>query len=211
MSRIGKKPVFIPTGVIVKIVGNSISVSSPRGELSKEVHPGFTVELKTITAEGENKSEVIINPVRNDVSNKVDRRPSRRRSGGVNPRVAPKRLSALWGLERSLIANMIEGVHKGFEKKLEFEGIGYRANVEGDTLVMQLGFSHPVRLKAPPNIKFLVEKNVITVSGIDKGGVGEAASRIRAQKPPEPYQGKGIRYQGEIIRRKAGKKAVASA
>lgn len=188
MSRIGKKPIPIPTGVIVKITGNSISVNGSRGELHKEIHPGFTVAINISTAEGGNKSEVII-----------------------NPRVASDRLSALWGLERSLVANMIDGVNKGFEKKLEFEGIGYRANVEGDILVMQLGFSHPVRLKAPSNIKFLVEKNVIIVSGIDKGGVGEAASRIRAQKPPEPYKGKGIRYQGEIIRRKVGKKAVTSA
>lgn len=188
MSRIGKKPILIPTGVMVKITGNSISVNGSRGELNKEIHPGFTVEIKTVTEGEKNKSEIVI-----------------------NSHVVSDKFSALWGLERSLVANMVEGVSRGFEKKLEFEGVGYRANVEGDTLVMQLGFSHPVRLKAPSNIKFLVEKNVITVSGIDKGRVGEAASRIRAHKPPEPYQGKGIRYQGEIIRRKAGKKAVASA
>lgn len=188
MSRIGKKSIPIPTGVTVKITGNLISVSGSKGELNKEIHPGFAVEIKTVTEGEKNKSAVVI-----------------------NPRVASEKFSALWGLERSLVANMIEGVSRGFAKKLEFEGIGYRANVEGDILVMQLGFSHPVRLKAPSNIKFLVEKNVITVSGIDKGGVGEMAARIRAHKPPEPYQGKGIRYQGEIIRRKAGKKAVASA
>lgn len=188
MSRIGKKPIAIPTGVTVKVRGNLISVSGAKGELNREIYPGFSIEIKTVTEGEKNKSVVVI-----------------------NPRVAFEKFSALWGLERSLVANMIEGVSRGFTKKLEFEGIGYRVNVEGDVLVMQLGFSHPVRLKAPSNIKFLVEKNVITVAGIDKGKVGEVAARIRAHKPPEPYKGKGIRYQGEIIRRKAGKKAVASA
>ncbi len=121
-----------------------------------------------------------------------------------------KKSPALWGLFRSLIANMVEGVAKGFEKKLEFEGIGYRVVLEGDTLVLQLGFSHPVRFKAPAGIQLFVEKNVIRISGIDKELVGETAACIRALKPPEPYKGKGIRYQGEVIRRKAGKKAVAA-
>ena len=120
-----------------------------------------------------------------------------------------KKTAALWGLFRSLIANMVTGVSSGFEKKLEYEGIGFRANLEGDTLVFSLGFSHPIRFPAPPGISFKVEKNVITVSGIDKGQVGETSARIRNLKPPEPYKGKGIRYQGEVIRRKAGKKAVA--
>ncbi len=188
MSRIGKKPIPIPSGVTVKITTDLISVKGSKGELNKKIHPDFIVEIKTLTEERENKSEVM-----------------------VYPRVASDKFSALWGLERSLIANMIEGVSGGFEKKLEFEGIGYRANVEGDTLVMQLGFSHPVRLKAPSDIKLLVEKNVITVMGIDKEKVGQIASRIRAKKPPEPYKGKGIRYQGEVVLRKAGKKAVTSA
>ena len=120
-----------------------------------------------------------------------------------------KKTAALWGLSRSLVANMISGVSLGFEKKLEFEGIGFRAALEGDTFVFSLGFSHPVRFAAPPGISFKVEKNVITVSGFDKELVGDTAARIRDLKPPEPYKGKGIRYQGEIIRRKAGKKAVA--
>lgn len=118
---------------------------------------------------------------------------------------------ALWGLFRTLLANLVEGVTKGFEKKLEFEGIGFRAALEGNTLVMQLGFSHPVRFEAPDGVKFSVEKNVITVSGIDKELVGNTAAKIRALRLPEPYKGKGIRYQGEVIRRKAGKKAVAVA
>lgn len=121
------------------------------------------------------------------------------------------KMSARWGLWRSLIANMVAGVESGFEKKLEIEGIGYRATREGDTLILQLGFSHPVRFSIPERIAIGVEKNVITVSGIDKQEVGDTAARIRALKKPEPYKGKGIRYQGEIVRRKAGKKAVASA
>ncbi len=129
----------------------------------------------------------------------------------VSPLRVTKRSSALWGLFRSLLANTVEGVIKGFEKKLEFEGIGYKANVEGDSLVMQLGFSHTVRFKAPEGIKFSVEKNVIAISGINKELVGNVAANIRKLKPPEPYKGKGIRYRGEIIKRKSGKKAVASA
>jgi len=129
----------------------------------------------------------------------------------VSPRISSPKTSALWGLTRSLVANMVQGVAEGFEKKLEFEGIGYRAAVEGATLVMQLGFSHPVRFDAPPGIALKVERNVITVSGADKEAVGGAAAAIRAYKKPEPYKGKGIRYQGEIIRRKAGKKGATTA
>lgn len=129
----------------------------------------------------------------------------------ILPKGDTKKTPALWGLFRALIANMVQGVTEGFEKKLEFEGIGYRAVVEGDMLNLQLGFSHPVKFRTPAGIKLSVEKNVIKISGIDKGLVGETAARIRALKPPEPYKGKGIRYQGEVIRRKAGKKAVAAA
>ncbi len=129
----------------------------------------------------------------------------------LSPVRETKKSDALWGLFRSLIANMVEGVTNGFVKKLEFEGIGYRASLEDNSLLMQLGFSHPVRFKAPDGIKLAVEKNTITVSGIDKELVGNVASQIRRLKPPEPYKGKGIRYQGEVIRRKTGKKTVASA
>lgn len=122
-----------------------------------------------------------------------------------------RKSAALWGLFRTLLANLVEGVTKGFEKKLEFEGIGFRAALEGNTLVMQLGFSHPVRFEAPGGVKFSVEKNVITISGINKELVGNTAAKIRSLRLPEPYKGKGIRYQGEVIRRKAGKKAVAAA
>ena len=129
----------------------------------------------------------------------------------VSSRTAGGKSSALWGLWRSLIANMVVGVSEGFEKKLEIEGIGYRAAVDGAALVLQLGFSHPVRFPIPDGLAVKVEKNVITVSGIDKEAVGIASARIRSLKKPEPYKGKGIHYAGEIIRRKAGKKAVASA
>lgn len=129
----------------------------------------------------------------------------------IRPQRETKKSFALWGLSRSLVANMVEGVTGGFEKKLEFEGIGFRVNLEGDTLVWALGFSHPVRFRAPPGINLKTEKNVVTVSGVNKELVGEVAAMIRALKPPEPYKGKGIRYKGEVIRRKAGKKATASA
>ena len=117
---------------------------------------------------------------------------------------------AYWGLSRSLIANMIEGVTKGYEKKLEIEGLGYKVALEGETIVLNVGYSHQVKIVPPAGIKFIVEKNVMTVTGINKNLVGQIAANIRKVKPPEPYKGKGIRYAGEIIKRKAGKKAVAA-
>lgn len=129
----------------------------------------------------------------------------------VSPSEQNKKTSALWGLSRALLFNLVKGVTDGFEKKLEIEGVGYRANLQGDKLVLLLGFSHPVEVAVPTGLKFLVEKNVITISGFDKELVGQTAAKIRAFKKPEPYKGKGIRYQGEVVRRKAGKKAVASA
>ena len=121
-----------------------------------------------------------------------------------------KLAKSLWGLTRALIFNMVNGVVAGYEKKLEIEGVGFKANIEGDQLVLNIGFSHPVKIKTPDGIKFSVEKNVITISGIDKGSVGQIAAKIRDARPPEPYKGKGIRYAGEQIRRKLGKKAVAT-
>lgn len=129
----------------------------------------------------------------------------------VSPGEQNKKISALWGLSRALLFNLIKGVTDGFEKKLEIEGVGYRANLQGDKLVLSLGFSHPVEVAVPTGLKFSVEKNVIIISGFDKELVGQTAAKIRAFKKPEPYKGKGIRYQGEVVRRKAGKKAVASA
>ncbi|KPJ54919.1 50S ribosomal protein L6 [Parcubacteria bacterium DG_72] len=119
-----------------------------------------------------------------------------------------KKTKALWGLTRTLIYNMVEGVVKGHEKKLEIQGVGYRANLEGENLVLLVGFSHPVKIKKPENINFTVEKNIITISGIDKELVGQTAAKIRKVRKPEPYKGKGIRYIGEIVKRKVGKKAV---
>lgn len=121
-----------------------------------------------------------------------------------------KATPALWGLTRALVSNMVEGVTQGFSKRLEIHGVGYRANVEGSDLVLSLGFSHPVKIFPPPGISFSVEKNMITIAGIDKQLVGETAAVIRRKKPPEPYKGKGIRYEGEVVRRKAGKKAATT-
>lgn len=129
----------------------------------------------------------------------------------VSPKIETKRTKAFWGLTRALIANMIKGVTEGYEKKLEIEGLGYRASLEGEDLVLFVGFTHPVKIKCPEGIKFLAEKNVITISGINKELVGEFASKIRKIRPAEPYKGKGIRYQGEVIKRKAGKKVVTTA
>jgi len=122
-----------------------------------------------------------------------------------------KQSAAFWGLIRSLIANMVEGVTNGHQKKLEIQGVGYKVSLSGNKLNMALGFSHPVDFEAPEGIKFEVEKNNITISGIDKALVGQTAANIRKLKKPEPYKGKGIRYQGEVVRRKAGKKAATAA
>lgn len=119
-----------------------------------------------------------------------------------------KRSAALWGLIRALAANMVEGVEKGFSKNLEIQGVGYKASLQGKDLVLNLGFSHPVKFDAVPGVEYKVEKNIISISGISKGLVGQVAADIRALKEPEPYKGKGIRYQGETIKLKAGKKAV---
>ncbi len=180
MSRIGAQPIVVLAGVRIQIADNAITVTGPKGTLSRTLAREIG-----IAAQG----DMLV----------------------LSPRIDSRRTSALWGLTRSLVANMVAGVASGFEKKLEYEGIGYRAAVEGTTLVMQLGFSHPVRFDAPPGIALKVERNVITVSGADREAVGSAAAAIRAYKKPEPYKGKGIRYQGEIVRRKAGKKGATTA
>ncbi|HRY52353.1 MAG TPA: 50S ribosomal protein L6 [Candidatus Portnoybacteria bacterium] len=128
----------------------------------------------------------------------------------VNIAKQTKRSAALWGLSRMLVFNMIEGVKNGFEKKLEIEGVGYKVALKGNDLILNLGFSHPVEFKAVPGVVFKVEKNIISISGIDKEIVGQTAANIRKIRKPEPYKGKGIHYLGEVIRRKAGKKAVKS-
>jgi large subunit ribosomal protein L6 len=121
-----------------------------------------------------------------------------------------KKTNTLWGLNRACLANIIKGVVESYEKKLEIEGLGFRVQLSGDNLLLYVGYSHPVEIKAPPGIKFSVDKNVISVSGIGKGLVGQTAANIRKVKPPEPYKGKGIRYSGEKIRKKMGKKAATA-
>jgi large subunit ribosomal protein L6 len=180
MSRIGKKPISIPTGVEVQISGSKIQVKGPKGTLNMVARPEIGVELKD--------GVISVAPVKQT-----------------------KKSAALWGLTRTLVSNMIEGVSRGFSKKLEIQGIGYKGAVTGANLVLNVGFSHPVNFPAPQGITFLVEKNVITVSGFDKELVGQTAAKIRSIKKPEPYKGKGIRYQGEYVRQKAGKKSVAGA
>ena len=175
MSRIGKKPVPIPKGVTVTIDGQKVTVKGSKGELSRELP-----ESISFAQEGD---EIL-------VKQKNDSRVARQ----------------CYGLTRTLIANMVEGVSNGYEKKLEIQGVGYRASLQGQKLVLSLGYSHPVEFEPPPGITFAVEKNTnLTVTGIDKEVVGNTAARIRAARPPEPYKGKGVRYAGEQIRRKAGK------
>jgi large subunit ribosomal protein L6 len=128
----------------------------------------------------------------------------------VLPQIKNKQTRALWGLTRALIFNMVKGVTEGFEKKLEIEGLGFKAQVVGNDLELFIGFSHSVKIKAPENIKFTVEKNIITVSGPDLEKVSQTAAKIRKVKPAEPYKGKGIKYLGEVIRRKVGKKVVTT-
>lgn len=128
----------------------------------------------------------------------------------VIPQEKSKNSSALWGLLRALIFNMVKGVTEGFEKQLEIEGVGYRASLQGNKLILSLGFSHPIEVVAPAGIELKVDKNVITISGIDKQIVGQIAAKIRAYRKPEPYKGKGIHYVGEVIRRKAGKKVATT-
>ncbi len=180
MSRIGKKPIEIPEGVKIEISDREIKVTGPKGELKQAMHPEIKVEVKD--------NLVLVAP-RAELS---------------------KRGRGLWGLYRALISNMVEGVSKGFEKKLEIEGVGFKANVDGEYLVLNLGFTNPIKIKKIDGVDFLVEKNLITVSGANKERVGHIAALIRIQKKAEPYKGKGIKYQGEKIRRKEGKKVVAS-
>lgn len=180
MSRIGKEPVAIPDGVDVTVAGGVCTVRGPKAELSHPVHPDITVEV----ADG-----LVV------VTRPSDAREHR----------------SLHGLTRSLIANMVEGVTKGYERSLEIVGVGYRAAARGsDGITLQVGYSHPVEIDAPDGITFAVPSaNRITISGADKQQVGQVAANIRAVRRPEPYKGKGIRYAGEQIRRKAGKAAGA--
>ena len=176
MSRIGRMPVSLPEGVQVRQAGNLVTIAGLRGELAREFHPNMVIRV-------------------NDGALTVTRPDDSREN------------RALHGLTRALLANMVEGVTQGFRKRLEIQGVGYRAVPEGEAVVLQLGFSHPIRVSPPSGIKLTVERGgrAITVEGNDKELVGEAAARIRALRKPEPYKGKGIRYAGEVVRRKAGK------
>jgi large subunit ribosomal protein L6 len=177
MSRIGKTPIEIPAGVSVSLDPGRVIVNGPLGELNQQV----PLRMKLEQADG----EIVVS------------RPTERGDD-----------RALHGLTRSLIANMVEGVTKGFEKRLEIQGIGYRAALRGQALELSVGFSHPVVVEQPAGITFEVPTPTeILVKGIDKQQVGQTAAEVRAVRPPEPYKGKGIRYEGEYVRRKVGKRA----
>jgi large subunit ribosomal protein L6 len=176
MSRIGKKAVAIPSGVTVALEGQTVTVKGPKGQLSWTVAEEIEV----------------------------------RQEGGeltLSKREDTQRAQAMWGLSRTLVNNMVVGVTQGYEETLELVGVGYRAQMKGQALSMQLGFSHDVDIKPPAGITFATPKQTeIKISGIDKQVVGETAARIRRIRPPEPYKGKGVRYAGEKVRRKEGKK-----
>ena len=179
MSRIGKKPIVIPAGVTVTVDNNTVNVKGGKGELTRTFS-----DLVEIKEEG---AEIIVSRVDETTAS-----------------------NAQQGLTRTLIHNMVTGVSEGFEKKLELTGVGYRAALKGKDLDLSLGYSHPVIFPAPENISFVVPDNThITVQGISKEQVGQVAAEIRMKRPPEPYKGKGILYQGERVRRKAGKTGKA--
>lgn len=175
MSRKGKLPIPLPKGVEVTITESEVSVKGPKGTLQQKLVPGINVKIEN--------DHVVVSKASDDLD--VDH---------------------FHGLYRTLINNMIEGTTTGFDKKLEMIGVGYRAAVQGDLLDLQLGFSHPTKLPIPEGITVKVDKNtLITISGFDKHLVGQFAASIRKKRPPEPYKGKGIRYSGEYVRKKAGK------
>jgi large subunit ribosomal protein L6 len=175
MSRIGKKPIPIPDKVTVTIDGRTVTVKGSKGELKRTLPEGVTL--------AQEDGNIVVTRINES-------------------RMARER----HGLCRTLVANMVEGVSKGYERKLEIQGVGYRAAVQGPNLNLNMGYSHPVLIEPPAGIAFVVEGNTnVTVSGIDKELVGNTAAKVRAVRPPEPYKGKGIRYQGEKVRRKVGK------
>jgi large subunit ribosomal protein L6 len=180
MSRVGKKPLAIPSGVDVNLDGDVLKVKGPKGELTLKIHPRVSVNIEN--------SELTVQ-VKDEESVKD---------------------KALWGLFRRLIGNLVTGVTEGFEKKLEVNGVGYKVAMQGKDLKLDVGFSHEVIYPVPEGINIAVEKNLITVSGIDKQQVGEVAAGIRRIRKPEPYKGKGIKYVDEVIRRKAGKAAKSA-
>jgi len=184
MSRIGKQIISIPEKVTVKLQGQKIDVSGPKGNLSK-VLPSL-VSCEIVKSEDTQKSILV----------KVDSESSSKR----------KLPQSLYGLSRTIVANMVLGVSEGFSKKLQISGVGYRAQLDGKDLVLNMGYSNPVRMITPPSLSINLESpTIIIVSGLEKDAVGEFAAKVRSVRSPEPYKGKGIAYQGEVIRRKAGK------
>jgi len=176
MSRIGKKAIDLPSGVTLTVEGQTVTVKGPKGQLS------WTVADEIVLAQ----EGAALN---------------------LTPRDDSKRAASMWGLSRSLVNNMVVGVTTGYEQTLELVGVGYRAAMKGSALSMQLGFSHDVDIPAPDGVTFAVPKQTeVKISGIDKQLVGETAAKIRRIRPPEPYKGKGVRYAGEKVRRKEGKK-----
>ncbi|MGC8976059.1 MAG: 50S ribosomal protein L6 [Candidatus Ratteibacteria bacterium] len=187
MARLGKKPIQIPDKVNVKVENNFVTVEGPKGKLTQEIFPNLSVFVE------DNKIYV---------KNNVD--PKKKK--------LYRKTDALWGLLRSLIFNMVKGVTEGYEKILEIHGVGYKGEVKGDKLILSLGFTHPVEVEIPKDIKVEISKNtIIFVRGIDKQKVGEFAAKIRRISPPDVYKGKGIRYRGEYIRQKPTKLGVGAA
>ena len=175
MSRIGKKPVAVPAGVTVQVKGSTVSAKGPKGELQRTFHPEMAIALDGTTLSVGRPSD-------------------------------EARHKALHGLSRTLLSNMVEGVAKGYQKVLEMQGVGYKAEAKPFGLMVTAGYSHQVKYEAPKGIKLTVDNNtIVRIEGADKELVGQVAAEIRAIRPPEPYKGKGIRYQGEQVRRKAGK------
>ena len=175
MSRIGRRPIEIPKGVTVEIAGNRVKAKGPKGELSRVLPTGISASM----------ADNVITVTRPDDA---------------------ERSKAMHGLSRTLVANLVEGVSQGYEKVLEIQGVGYKAEVKGKGLVLNVGLSHQVQFPAPAGITMTVDNNTtVKVAGADKELVGQVAAELRAVRPPEPYKGKGIRYQGERVRRKAGK------
>ncbi len=179
MSRIGKKEIIIPAKTEVKIEGDTVSVKGPLGELTRTFKSGINIVV--------NEGKITFVPKAKNLNTEI---------------------SSLWGTVSSHVNNMINGVNKAYEKKLILEGIGFKSDVVGAELVLKLGFSHLVKVAIPAELKVTAEKNVMTISGIDKELVGRYTAEIRMLKKPEPYKGKGIRYDDEVIKRKEGKKTV---
>ncbi|MBI4713927.1 50S ribosomal protein L6 [Candidatus Uhrbacteria bacterium] len=185
MSRIGKKPIIIPNNVIVSIQGQTVTVKGPKGELSQEFNPAVKIAL--VEEDG-------VKTIAVTISNESD-----------------KNERAQWGTARAILQNMVSGVVETFSRQLEVNGVGYRINMKGKDLVLNIGFSHEVPFVLPKGIEATVEGNIITIKGADKHLVGEMAANIRRLRKPEPYKGKGIKYVGEVVRRKAGKAQKATA